>query len=37
MVDALGGPDGAGMDRSENRLAYPRSRFDNLRAGFPGE
>ena len=37
VVDALGGPDGGKMDRSENRLAYPESKYDNLRAGFPGE
>jgi len=26
-----------GMDRSENTISYPLSKYDNLRKGMPGE
>ncbi|KAL4913763.1 glycoside hydrolase superfamily [Aspergillus aurantiobrunneus] len=32
LVDTLGGVDG--LERSENQLQYPASRFENLRRGF---
>lgn len=36
-VQGLGGFEGRHMDRSPNCLEYPGSKYDNLRAGFPGE
>lgn len=30
-------PGGRGIERKENWLSYPHSRWDNLRNGFPGE
>ncbi|KAI0448173.1 glycoside hydrolase superfamily [Xylaria telfairii] len=33
VVDVLGGPDG--LDKTENCIAYPDSKYENLRAGFP--
>ncbi|KAI1276266.1 glycoside hydrolase superfamily [Xylaria sp. FL0933] len=33
VVDVLGGPDG--LDKTENCIEYPESKYDNLRAGFP--
>lgn len=36
VVDVLGGS-GQGMERKENCLEYPESKYENLRKGFPGE
>ncbi|KAI0401883.1 glycoside hydrolase superfamily [Xylaria palmicola] len=33
VVDVLGGPDG--LDKTENCIEYPESKYENLRAGFP--
>ncbi|KAI0802924.1 glycoside hydrolase superfamily [Xylaria sp. FL0064] len=33
VVDVLGGP--GGLDKTENCIEYPESKYDNLRAGFP--
>ncbi|KAI0533177.1 glycoside hydrolase superfamily [Xylaria digitata] len=33
VVDVLGGPDG--LDKTENCIDYPESKYENLRAGFP--
>lgn len=35
VVHGLGGE--SKMDRSNNTLWYPKSKYDNLRQGFPGE
>nr|AEO50762.1 chitinase [Paecilomyces sp. 'thermophila'] len=35
FVDGLGGV--SALDQSPNNLDYPESKYDNLRAGFPGE
>ena len=35
FVDRVGGV--AALDQSPNALEYPESKYDNLRAGFPGE
>ncbi|KAK3117619.1 Chitinase 4 [Teratosphaeriaceae sp. CCFEE 6253] len=37
VVEGLGGFNGRHMDHGENVLQYPESRYDNLRAGMPGE
>jgi chitinase len=37
VVDVLGGKIGAGMEKKENCLEYPESKYENLRRGFPGE
>lgn len=29
--------DGRGIERSNNQLEYPESKFENLKKGFPGE
>jgi chitinase len=29
--------DGRGIERSDNQLEYPESKFENLKKGFPGE
>lgn len=34
VVDALGGT--GALDRKENCIEYPQTKYDNLRAGFPG-
>ncbi len=36
-VEGLGGYGGRHMEQVENVLGFPESRFDNLRAGMPGE
>ncbi|TGJ83811.1 hypothetical protein E0Z10_g4965 [Xylaria hypoxylon] len=33
VVDVLGGPNG--LDKTENCIEYPESKYENLRAGFP--
>ncbi|KAI0427159.1 glycoside hydrolase superfamily [Xylaria sp. FL1042] len=33
VVDVLGGP--GGLDKTENCIEYPESKYENLRAGFP--
>ncbi|KAI0454606.1 glycoside hydrolase superfamily [Xylaria acuta] len=33
VVDVLGGP--GGLDKTENCIEYPDSKYENLRAGFP--
>ncbi|KAI0973622.1 glycoside hydrolase superfamily [Xylaria arbuscula] len=33
VVDVFGGP--GGLDKSENCISYPESRYENLRGGFP--
>ncbi|KAI1145338.1 glycoside hydrolase superfamily [Nemania diffusa] len=33
VVDVLGGP--GGLDKTENCVDYPESKYENLRAGFP--
>ena len=34
VVEVLGGVDGSGLESSPNRLEYPNSTFENLRAGM---
>jgi chitinase len=34
FVNSVGGV--GALDRSQNTLEYPASKYDNLRAGFPG-
>jgi len=36
-VDVMGGNNHASMERKENCLDYPESRYENLKKGFPGE
>ncbi|TKX25023.1 endochitinase B1 [Elsinoe australis] len=36
-VQGLGGYEGKHMERTENCLDYPQSKYDNLRKGMPGE
>ncbi|KAI9669155.1 MAG: hypothetical protein M1829_005156 [Trizodia sp. TS-e1964] len=36
FVDALTQGDLGNLDRSENTISYPDSKYENLRAGFPG-
>lgn len=36
-VQGLGGYEGKHMERVKNVLEYPESKYDNLRAGMPGE
>ncbi|KAF2218430.1 glycoside hydrolase superfamily [Elsinoe ampelina] len=36
-VQGLGGYEGGRMERGENCLEYPHSKYDNLRKGMPGE
>ncbi|KAI0200438.1 glycoside hydrolase superfamily [Astrocystis sublimbata] len=33
VVDVLGGPDG--LDKTDNCIEFPESKYENLRAGFP--
>ena len=35
VIQGFGGQGGGKMDRSNNMLEYPESRFQNLRDGFP--
>lgn len=37
VVQGLGGYEGRHMERRENNLQYPESKYDNLRKGCPGE
>jgi len=37
VVDGLGGFEGRHMEHMENVLAYPESKYDNLRNGMPSE
>lgn len=37
VVQGLGGYEGKRMERMENCLEFPESRYDNLRNGMPGE
>ena len=37
VVDGLGGFEERHMERRENCLEYPESKYDNLRKGMPGE
>ena len=37
VVEQLGGSGGRHLDCSANALAFPDSKYDNLRNGFPGE
>lgn len=37
VVKGLGGEGGGKMDCSMNTLDYPKSKFQNLRDGFPNE
>ncbi len=37
VYDDLGGPEGAKIDQTVNNLNYPKSKYDNLRNGFPNE
>lgn len=37
VVQGLGGYEGRHMERRENCLEYPESKFENLRNGMPGE
>ncbi|KAJ9665980.1 Chitinase 4 [Coniosporium apollinis] len=37
VVDKLGGPQQGKMEHSCNVLAYPDSKYENMRKGFPGE
>lgn len=37
VVDGLGGLEGRHMEHRENVLAYPESKYDNLRKGMPSE
>lgn len=36
-VEGLGGFEGKHLERRGNVLGYPRSRYENLRKGMPGE
>jgi chitinase len=36
-VQGLGGYEGKHMEKSDNCLEYPMSKYDNLRAGMPNE
>lgn len=36
-VQGLGGYEGKHMERQENVLEYPESKYDNLKGGMPGE
>lgn len=37
VVQGLGGFEGKHMEHVPNTLEYPESRYDNLKAGMPGE
>ncbi|KAF2723459.1 glycoside hydrolase family 18 protein [Polychaeton citri CBS 116435] len=37
VVDGLGGFEGKHMEKTNNCLEYPESKYDNLRKGMPGE
>ncbi len=37
VVQGLGGFEGKHMEHRENILDYPKSKYDNLRNGMPGE
>ncbi|GAB7356357.1 hypothetical protein MBLNU459_g7145t2 [Dothideomycetes sp. NU459] len=37
VVQGLGGFEGRRMEKRENCIEYPESKYDNLRNGFPGE
>jgi chitinase len=37
IVESLGGQDGKNMEKSQNCLDYPESRYGNLRDGMPNE
>lgn len=37
VVNGVGGYGGKHMQKVENCLEYPHSKYDNLRKGFPGE
>lgn len=37
VAHGLGGYEGKRLERSENVLRYPESKFENLRDGMPGE
>jgi len=34
VVDAWGGPNSSKLDKTENTLRYPASKYDNLRNGM---
>jgi chitinase len=36
-VQGLGGYEGRHMQKKQNCLSYPQSKYDNLRNGMPGE
>lgn len=37
VVQGMGGFEGKRMERTQNCLEFPQSKFDNLRNGMPGE
>lgn len=37
VVNGMGGYEGRKMQKVDNCLEYPQSKFDNLRKAFPGE
>jgi chitinase len=37
VANGLGGFGGRHLDTTENELRYPRSKYQNLKAGMPGE
>lgn len=37
VVDFLAGSGGMGMEKRDNCVEYPESKYENLRKGFPGE
>jgi chitinase len=37
VVNGMGGYEGRRMEKVQNCIDYPHSKYDNLRAGFPNE
>jgi chitinase len=37
VAEGLGGYEGRHLEKVENALEYPQSKFENLRKGMPGE